>query len=220
MVVTVPMPLRMNVAGLRVNPLTVHVAMPVLRRMHVPVLRMNLMAPPMAILVPFRVDVPGLKMNPRAVPLAILVPLRVRLPGPYVEPRAVPLAMVVALGMDVPGSRIPQPHAPSVSMVPRMLMPSSVVSMGEEGTVVRGYQRHADAERVPVLGPLVGFRAEQAADDAAHDRSFPRPFVVGAGGRLRHGRAEHDDGRERDSANETPFPVPHHRHPPFSIGSR
>ena len=197
-VMTVPMPFWMHVARLHVGPLLVQMVVPVLWRMNVPGLRMNLMAPPLAIPVPFRLNVPGLRVNPRGMPLALAVALR----------------------MEVPWSRMLQPHAPSVSLVLRMPMPSPVMTMDDERTVVRGSQSHADADPAPVLRPLAGRRTEQSADDAADDRSFPRPLVIGAGGRLRHGRAEHDNGRERDSANKTPFPAPHHRHPPFSIGSR
>ena len=141
----------MIVAGLHLHSLVMQVAMPVLLRMHVP----------------------GLQMNLRAMPVAILVSSRLHMPGPYVKPRTVPLAMVVAWRMDVPGPRMPQPHAPSVPVVPRMLMPSPVVTVDDEGTVVRGSQSHADAERLPVPRPLAGCRAEQSADDATHDRAFP-----------------------------------------------
>lgn len=196
MVMTVPMPFGVNGPGLLVNPLLVPVAVLVLVRMHVP----------------------GLPMDLRAVPLAILVPFRTHVPGSHLNLRAVPLAMLVAPGVDVPGSRMLQPQAPSVSMVPRMPMPSPVVTMDDEGTVVRSSQSHADAERFPVRVSLSGRWADQSADDAAHDRTFPRPFVIGAGGRLRHGRAERDGGCERDCPEETLLPALHHRHPPDLMG--
>ena len=191
------MPFRMNVAGLHVGPLLVPMALPVLLRMHVPRLQLHL----------------------RAVPLAIVLPRRMRLPGLRVDSRSVPLTTVVALRMDVPGSLTIQPDDPSASMVPLMLMPCPVVLMDDEGTVVGISQSHADADPVPVPGTLAGGRAEQPADDAADNRSFPRPIVIGTGGRRRHGRAERDSRGERDSSDEAPFPVLHHRRPPFLIGS-
>ena len=151
------MPFWMNVAGLHVGPLLVPMALPVLLRMHVP----------------------GLLMNLRAVPLAIVLPRRMRLPGLRVESRSVPLTTVVALRMDVPGSLTIQPDDPSASLVPLMLMPCPVVLMDDEGTVVGISQSHADADPVPVPGTLAGGRAEQPADDAADNRSFPRPVVIG-----------------------------------------
>lgn len=188
----VPMPFRMNVAGLHVGPLLVQVVVPVLWRMHVP----------------------GLLMNLRAVPLAMLAPLRMRVPGLRMDSRGMPLAMAVALRMDVPGSLTIQPDDPPASMVPRVLVPSPVVTMDDVGTVVGISQRHADADPAAVLRPLAGCRTEQSADDAADDRSFPRPLVIGAGGRRHHGRAQRDGSGERDRPEETLFPALHHRHPP------
>ena len=191
------MPFRMNVAGLHVVPLFVPMAVPVLLRMHVPRLQLHL----------------------RSVPLAIVLPRRMRLPGLRVDSRSVPLPTVVALRMDVHGSLTIQPDDPSASMVPLMLMPCPVVLMDDEGTVVGISQSHADSDPVPVPGTLAGRRAEQPADDAADNRSFPRPIVIGLGGRRRHGRAERDGRCERDSSDEATFPDLHHRRPPFLIGS-
>ena len=189
---TVPMPFGMNVPGLLVSPLLV----------------------PVAVLVQVRMHVPGLLMHLRAVPLAMLAPWRMHVPGLRVDSRGMPLALVVAPRMDVPGPLTIQPDDPPRPMVARVLVPSPVVTVDEEGTVVRVSPSHADAHSVPVLRPLAGRRAEQSADDAAHDRAFPRPFVIGAGGRGRHRRAERNGGGERDHSKETLFPAPHHRLPP------
>jgi len=126
--VTVPMPFRMYVAGLHVGSLFVPMALPVLLRMHVPRLQLYL----------------------RAVPLAIVLPRRMRLPGLRVESRSVPLTTVVALRMDVRGSLSIQPDDPSASMVPLMLMPCPVVLMDDEWAVVGISQSHADADPVPM----------------------------------------------------------------------
>ena len=192
------MPFRMNVARLHVGPLFVQMAVPVLLRMHIPRLQLCLRAVPLAIVLPWRMHLPGLRVKSRSV---------------------VPLPTVVALRMDVPGSLMIQPDDPPASLVPLMLMPCPVVLMDDEGTVVRISQSHADADPVPVPGTLAGRRAEQPADDAADNRSFPRPFVIRPGGRRRHGRAEYDGRCERDSSDEALFPVLHHRHSPFLIGS-
>ena len=145
------MPFWIYVAGLHVGPLFVPMAVPVLLRMHVPRLQLHL----------------------RAVPLAIVLPRRMRLPRLRVNSRSMPLTTVVALRMDVHGSLTIQPDDPSASMVPLMLMPCPVVLMDEKGNVVRISQSHADSDPVPVPGMLAGGRAEQPADDAADNRSFP-----------------------------------------------
>lgn len=194
--------------------------MPVPLRMRVPGLLMNPLAKPLAMLVLGRMRAQGLLMNARAVPLAMLVPLRMHGPGPQVNPRAVPLAMMVPPGMHVPGSLMAQPDAPSALTVPRVVLPSRRVTMDDEVTIVESSQGHGDAGVGQAVNPLEACRGDQSTDDATHDRSFPRPSRIGPNGRRRHGRAEHDGSRERNSSDEASFPVLNHRHPPFLIGNR
>jgi hypothetical protein len=187
-------------------------------RMHVPGLLMNPLAVPLAMLVPLRMQVPGLLMNPLAVPLALLVPLRMHIPGPLVNP-LVPLAFMVPLRMHVPGLLANPLALPLASMVRRAVIPSRVAMMGGELTAVEGSQHRGDADRGQAVVPLAGCRTDQSADDATHDRSLPRPCVIGPNGCRRHGRAEHDGSRERNSSDEALFPTLNHRHPPILIAS-
>ena len=186
-------------------------------RMHVPGLLMNPLAVPLAMLVPLRMHVPGLLMNPLAVPLALLVPLRMHVPGPLVHP-LVPLATMVPLRMHVPGPLM-NPLVPLALLVRRPVIPSRVAMMGGELTAVEGSQHRGDADRGQAVVPLADCRTDQSADDATHDRSLPRPCVIGPNGCRRHGRAEHDGSRERNSSDEALFPALNHRHPPILIAS-
>ena len=195
--VTVMAALHLRVPGRLMSPLSLPVPMLMLRWMHVT----------------------GLLMNPRAMPLAILMPGWMRVPEPQVNPWAKPLAMVVARRMHTPGPLMTQPDVPLALMAPGLVMPSPVVAIDDEGTIVEGPSSRGEADRVPPIMLMVDRRSDQSADDGTHERAFPRPSGICLSGCRRHGRAEHDGGCERDSPDEPLFPALHHLHPPFSTGS-
>ena len=193
--------------------------MPVLLRMHVPGLLSNPLALQLAMLVLLRMHAPGLPMNLLALPLPVLVLVRTQLPVPLMNPVAVPLAMLIPLGMHVPGSRMSPRTMPEARMMPRGFMPSHVVAMDDQRTIVECPHGRGEADRGWAFRPIVDCRNDQTADGATHDRTLPRPSRIGPNGRRRHGRAERDGSHERDSSDEAVFPALSHRHPPLSIGS-
>lgn len=178
-------------------------------RMRVPRRLVNLLSVHVAVLVVLTLHVPGLLMSRWSLPV----------PVPHVNPRAVPQAMLIARGMHVPGSLMTPPDVPLALMVPGVPMPYPMMAMDEEGTVVKGSQSCGEADHAqPVVFPL-DRRIDQSADDATHDRAFPRPSRIGLNGRRRHGRAESDGGRECNASGEARFPASSHRHPPLSVAS-
>ena len=89
--------------------------------------------------------------------------------------------------------------------------------MAHTVTDVEAAECRAGANRDPVTGVMVERRADQSADDRAHQRRIPPIRVVGPGGRRRHGEGERDGSRERDPADNAVSPASLHRHSPLLV---
>ena len=104
----------------------------------------------------------GVSVRPLpSVAMAMMVPLGIPMPRPLMDPAVVPLALLIRRAMVHPG----------------------VMTMSNVLASVEASQHRARADRDQAAGLTSDDRADQSADDTAHQRSLQGPCVIGPGGR-------------------------------------